>query len=85
MGKNLFLNRKEHFFPLTKSDHFRIQLMISQYHFPGDSPEQGDLAKGLTDQLKTRVIIVTVLKHRRVINTPVMTIYFLSVISIIRD
>lgn len=39
--------------------------MISQYCFPRDSPEWGDLAKGPTDQLKRRVIIVTMLKHRR--------------------
>lgn len=59
--------------------------MISHYCFPGDSPEWGDLAKGPTHQLKTRLIIVTVLKHRRVIYTPVMTLYILRMISIIRD
>lgn len=39
--------------------------MIRQYCFSDDSPEWSDPAKGSSDKLKTRVIMVTMLKHRR--------------------
>lgn len=73
MNRNLFLNRRElFFFFVTKSDHFRIKHMIGQYYFPGDSPEWGDLAKGSSDKLKTRVVMCS--RMEGLINTPVMTV-----------